>query len=219
MTEKEIAYLLRVLTKPELDGAIVMPEFLQIMENLGLYDDPDQLDASGNTSNVNRAMDGQGEQDSPSPAGKKGKKKGQPLDLSKLDEKSVKIMVMLMVHLLQAGLTTQDFFEEVCFEQSVKTKTKQFTMIFLKSEDFFRVLCEKGIRSKPKVHENLREFLQLNAENPDLLLLKNIRKTLEQMSENEAFMAAIQEDVMLGEEEAERAEAELAEAEAAALEQ
>ena len=56
LTEKEIAYLLRVLTKPELDGAIVVPEFLQIMENLGLYDDDedqDQLDASGTTSNAN----------------------------------------------------------------------------------------------------------------------------------------------------------------------
>ena len=55
LTEKEIAYLLRVLTKPELDGAIVVPEFLQIMENLGLYDDDedqDQLDASGTTSNA-----------------------------------------------------------------------------------------------------------------------------------------------------------------------
>ena len=39
LTEKEVAYLMRVLTKPELDGAIVMPEFLQIMENLGLYED------------------------------------------------------------------------------------------------------------------------------------------------------------------------------------
>jgi hypothetical protein len=28
-----------VLTKPELDGAIVVHELLQIMENLGLYDD------------------------------------------------------------------------------------------------------------------------------------------------------------------------------------
>ena len=86
-------------------------------------------------------------------------------------------------------------------------------MAFLKSEDFFRVLAEKGIRSKPTVHENLREFLQLNAENPNLLLLKNVRRTLEQMSENEAFMAAIQEDVMMGEEEAharEQAEAEAA---------
>jgi hypothetical protein len=88
-------------------------------------------------------------------------------------------MVMLMVHLLQADLTTQDFFQEVCFEQNVKTKTKQFVMIFMKAEDFFRVLHEKGIRSKDSIHENLRDFLQLNAEFPDLLLLKNIRKTLE----------------------------------------
>jgi len=42
MTEKETTYLLRVLTKPELDNAIVMPEFLQIMENLGLYEDEEQ---------------------------------------------------------------------------------------------------------------------------------------------------------------------------------
>ena len=38
LTEKEVSYLMRVLTKPELSGAIVMPEFLQIMENLGLYE-------------------------------------------------------------------------------------------------------------------------------------------------------------------------------------
>jgi len=64
-------------------------------------------------------------------------------------------------------------------------------MVFLKSEDFFRVLQEKGIRGKNTEHANLREFLQLNAENPNLVLLKNIKKTLEQMADNEAFMAAI----------------------------
>lgn len=42
LTEKEIACLLRVLTKPELDQAILFDEFVQIMENLGLYDDEDQ---------------------------------------------------------------------------------------------------------------------------------------------------------------------------------
>ena len=72
-------------------------------------------------------------------------------------------------------------------------------MTFLKSEDFFRVLKEKGIRSKETEHPNLREFLQLSANNPQLLLLKNIRKALEQMSENEAFMSAIQEDVLMSE--------------------
>lgn len=39
LTEKEVAYLLRVLTKPEYDGAIVMEELLHIMENLGIYED------------------------------------------------------------------------------------------------------------------------------------------------------------------------------------
>ena len=92
---------------------------------------------------------------------------------------------------------------EVLFEQKVKTKTRLFTMTFLKAGDFFRVLKEKGIRSKVTEHENLREFLQLSANNPQLLLLKNIRKTLEQMSENEAFMSAIQEDVLMSEEKAE----------------
>lgn len=44
------------------------------------------------------------------------KKKKEGLDLSKLDEKSVKIMVMLMVNLLQLDMTTQDFFRDVIFE-------------------------------------------------------------------------------------------------------
>lgn len=75
--------------------------------------------------------------------------------MSKLDEKSVKIMVMLMVNLLQLNMTTQEFFEEVIFEQKVKNSNREFTMLLLTSQDFFRVLQEKGIRSKDKVHENL----------------------------------------------------------------
>ena len=68
-------------------------------------------------------------------------------------------MVMLMVNLLQESMTTEQFFQEVIFKQNVKTKTKHFTMTFLKSADFFRVLKEKGIRSKDTEHPNLREFL------------------------------------------------------------
>jgi len=35
----EIVYLLKVLSKPELENAILMQEFMQIMENFGLADD------------------------------------------------------------------------------------------------------------------------------------------------------------------------------------
>lgn len=39
LSELEITCLLKVLSKTELDGAIFVMEFLQIMENFGLYDD------------------------------------------------------------------------------------------------------------------------------------------------------------------------------------
>ena len=83
----------------------------------------------------------------------------------------------------------------------------------MKAEDFFRVLHERGIRKKNAEHANLKEFLQLSANHPHLLVLKSIKRTLEQMAENERFMDAIREDIMKGEEQA-REEAE----EAAALE-
>ena len=51
LTEKEVACLLRVLTKPELEGAIEVGEFIQIMENLGMMgqeQDQDQMQQSNN---------------------------------------------------------------------------------------------------------------------------------------------------------------------------
>ena len=56
-------------------------------------------------------------------------------------------------------MTTQEFFQDVIFEQNVKTKTRHFSMVFLKAEDFWQVLKDKGIRSKTSEHPNLREFL------------------------------------------------------------
>lgn len=44
LTDLEVNYLLKVLSKPELDGAILMQELLQIMENFGLYDDEGEVD-------------------------------------------------------------------------------------------------------------------------------------------------------------------------------
>ena len=46
LEERDVAFLLRVLTKPELDGAILVEELLQIMENFGLYEEgqPGQSD-------------------------------------------------------------------------------------------------------------------------------------------------------------------------------
>jgi hypothetical protein len=50
----EVTYLLKVLSKSELDGAIMLDELLQIMENFGLYDkdaEEDEDDAEEATEN------------------------------------------------------------------------------------------------------------------------------------------------------------------------
>lgn len=82
---------MRVLAKSEIEGNIIMPEFLQIMENLGLYEYEDEhLD----------------EEEAAAAEGEPSKRGKNQLDLSKLDQKSVKIMVMLMLYLLNQDMTT-----------------------------------------------------------------------------------------------------------------
>ena len=49
----------------------------------------------------------------------------------------------------------------------------------MKSQDFFRLLCERGIRKKNNEHTNLKNFLQLSPSFPELMVLKSIKKTLE----------------------------------------
>lgn len=88
-------------------------------------------------------------------------------------------MVMLMLYLLEQSMSTVEFFQDVIYQQNVKSKTKQQTLDIMNSEDFFRVLQEKGIRKKATEHANLKEFLQLSPNFPDLIVVKNIRKTLD----------------------------------------
>ena len=96
-----------------------------------------------------------------------------------------------MITLLSTEQTTYQFFQNFIFEKGVEIKDKEEIVGTLKSDDFFRVLKEKGIRKKSKEHSNLKKFMQLNEENPDLLMVKKIKKTLEQMADDENFMEAI----------------------------
>ena len=48
------------------------------------------------------------------------------------------------------------------------------------------------------MHANLQTFLQLSPSFPELVVLKSVKKTLEQMAENEEFMDAIRQDIMYG---------------------
>lgn len=114
LNQLEQNYLLKVLQKPELDNAILMQEFLQIMENFGLYDDQEQAQMQQYPSDNSGS----------SPQQRKAKGEGKPLDLGLLDQKSVKVMVMLMLFLLENNMTAAEFFEPAIYQQNVKSKNK-----------------------------------------------------------------------------------------------
>jgi hypothetical protein len=59
-------------------------------------------------------------------------------------------MVMLMLFLLENNMTTVQFFEPAIYQQNVKAKNKQITLDVIKTDDFFTLLKERGIRKKDK---------------------------------------------------------------------
>ena len=172
LEEVEVACLMRVLTKADLENAILLRELVVIMDNFGIKAEE--------------------EAEEPTEAKKTKKKKAEkPLDLSQLDEKAVKILAKLMIALMELNVSLYDFFEGLIYEQAVKTKTKQNTVEIMNVAEFFAHLQKTGVRKSDKVHESLAKFLQLDPNYPNLLLLKKLARTLDEMAKNEELMAGI----------------------------
>ncbi len=55
-----------------------------------------------------------------------------------------------MLFLLENNMTTVQFFEPAIYQQNVKAKNKQITLDVIKTDDFFTLLKERGIRKKDK---------------------------------------------------------------------
>jgi hypothetical protein len=176
LEEVEVACLMRVLTKTDLENAILLRELIVIMENFGILDDEGgtaealgENDIEPEESNQNlpgsvKDGDGTNKAQSDNAGGKKKKKKkgdgaGKAMDLSLLDEKSIKIMAKLMLGLMELNVSLYDFFEGVVYEQAVKTKTKQNSIEILNTKDFYDYLQKRGVRKSNKDHENLSKFL------------------------------------------------------------
>ena len=129
LEEIEVACLMRVLAKPNMDSAILLTELIVIMENFGIGDEEiDEDDAPS------EAEPGQTPGDESTAKSKKGKK---GIDLSQMDEKSVKIMAKLMLAMMELNMSLYEFFEGCIYEQLVKSKTKEDVIEIMKAESFF----------------------------------------------------------------------------------
>lgn len=123
------------------------------MENFGIFDDEGEDDGGADDAeeqeieaHLNQAVKSQNDQDigqtkDGAKQGQKKKKKkgnaGKPMDLSLLDEKSIKILAKLMLALMELNISLYDFFDECIYEQLVKTKTKQNVVEIINASEFF----------------------------------------------------------------------------------
>lgn len=121
---------------------------------------------------------------------KKSKKKTNPhnIDMSILDEKSIKTLAKLLLALIELNTNIYDFFEGAIYEQQVKTKTKQNNVEIIDAKDFFDLLQARGVRKKNNEIDNLKTFLQIDPNYHNLLMVKKLTKALDEMTKNEELM-------------------------------
>lgn len=97
--------------------------------------------------------------------------------------------------LIESEQTVEEFFKEISFDQEVKSAKKKQTLKLVEAKDFFAILKELGIWKQENIHDNLCDFLKLDAKYPNLLVLKKVRQVVTTLSQNEEFMNAIQENI------------------------
>ena len=103
-----------------------------------------------------------------------------------LDKKSETILEQLAIYLLTQNKNIQEFFGDVTFRRTVKGQSHDT----VEADDFFMTLHESGIISKNRHHKDLRNYLAVNQENPEVLLLDKIQSATDKISENEKVLEA-----------------------------
>ena len=56
------------------------------------------------------------------------------------------------------------------------------------SKDFFDILQARGVRKKNNDIDNLKQFLQIDPNYPNLFMVKKLAKALDEMTKNEELM-------------------------------
>eukprot|EP01022_Parablepharisma_sp_SALTPOND_P000995 TRINITY_DN105406_c4_g1_i1.p2 TRINITY_DN105406_c4_g1~~TRINITY_DN105406_c4_g1_i1.p2 ORF type:complete len:849 (+),score=138.53 TRINITY_DN105406_c4_g1_i1:84-2549(+) len=158
----EAECLLKVLATSDAVDDISVDNLVQILEDYGIID-PESRDSSKNSNFLN---------------------------LAKLDDISMVIMLALAEYLMQEKVPLYELFGNVIYTQNVKTKTKERTVELIDSNEFFKIVREIGIDLEDEEHENLKEFLCLDLKYKNKLYMKKLKKAVEEFAFNEELRGA-----------------------------
>ena len=200
VTEMEAACLMKVLAKPELENAVILNEFVLIMENFGIPPiseeeefENDYEPDSDTEPTVPEPTEGEVkkvESAEMSELNEKLKKFGESKKLKNplvikfdvLDEKGTKILKKLARFLLERYMHPREFFGPTIKKEVVGKKKNKVEII--KSHDFYLRLKLASIRKKLKQNDSLNLFLAIDGSKfPGLMQVKKMIKALEAIAE------------------------------------
>lgn len=181
-SDLENAWLMNVLAKPQLENTILLDELIDIMENLGIPD--------GEGGQVQQDLGAQESVEPDQEASKpteSGKQKKKGVDLNGLSDDSKNLLLNFVIFLESESMTAANFFQEVKYEQMIKTKkNKQSSVDIVPADDFFRLMEENyeivsDVNLTEEVKKELQEILWLDANYKELLFMKKIDKALNEI--------------------------------------
>eukprot|EP00826_Nyctotherus_ovalis_P021717 TRINITY_DN17062_c0_g1_i6.p1 TRINITY_DN17062_c0_g1~~TRINITY_DN17062_c0_g1_i6.p1 ORF type:complete len:578 (+),score=184.45 TRINITY_DN17062_c0_g1_i6:506-2239(+) len=106
------------------------------------------------------------------------------LDFSNLDSKSMVLLFALTEYILNSKITLYDIFGNCIYTQDVETDGKELRVELINSREFFNTLSKIGISIQNGEHENLKDFLCIDPEYPNKLVIRRLKKTIEEFALN-----------------------------------
>ena len=205
LQEFEVACLMRVLSKPELDSAVILNEFVMIMENFGVLDQGDDDDGEDYVPDTEQSVHSQVNPDEETKAAgadgaeksedkaAEAKKEGKPKEkkkrvhnLKNIDAKGLKILRKLARFLLKQFLHPREFFGKAIQKQTIKTKKREFYLDTLTFKEFYLRIKIANIRKRLTENESLNNEICLDKKaHKDLINVKIMVKALEEVAEEE----------------------------------
>lgn len=190
--ELEIACLVNLLTRPELDDLILVEELNILKDNTKIRESvTEMLEKTGNSPY--KSDDG----------AHSGEKRRRGINFAKVGDRSVCVIFLLTEYLLRNNMSLFTLYDGKIYDQLVKTKTKESVVEIINANDFFGILKSgivsdaylstiddtKQLIEEGDVHQSVQEDLQsllcLDPNYKDLLLIKKVTKFIDELTMRE----------------------------------
>lgn len=107
------------------------------------------------------------------------------MNFTELDKISLVLLFALVEYMLESKNSLENIFSQYIYKQDIEIDDEQTTIDLIDSGNFFKVLDKIGISMEDKEHENLKDFLCIDKEYSDKLVVNKLKKALEEFETNE----------------------------------